>query len=144
MDLESVADRLVRTYSGGMIRRLEIAQSMLHQPPLLFLDEPTVGLDPVARDAVWERIKELRANFGTTMLMTTHHMDEAEELCDRIALLYLGKLAAIGTPEELKASIGGADVTLDEVFEHYTGGPLESGGSYRETARGRRTARRLG
>jgi ABC-2 type transport system ATP-binding protein len=145
MDLESVADRLVRTYSGGMIRRLEIAQSMLHRPPVLFLDEPTVGLDPVARDAVWERIRKLRGDYGTTLLLTTHHMEEAEELCDRIALLHLGRLAAMGTPADLKASIGDAAVvTLDDVFEHYTGGPMESGGSFRETARGRRTARRLG
>ena len=144
MDLESVAGKLVRTYSGGMIRRLEIAQSMLHHPPVLFLDEPTVGLDPVARDAVWDRIKDLRANYGTTIFLTTHHMDEADELCDYIALLHGGNLAAIGAPADLKASIGGAEITLDDVFEHYTGGPTESGGSFRETAIGRRTSRRFG
>jgi len=144
MDLESVGDKMVRTYSGGMIRRLEIAQCMLHRPRVLFLDEPTVGLDPVARDAVWERIVLLRKTYGATIFLTTHYMEEADELCDQIALMHLGKLTATGTPAELKASIGGGEITLDDVFEHYTGGSLDSGGSYRETARNRRTARRLG
>jgi ABC-2 type transport system ATP-binding protein len=144
MDLESVADKLVRTYSGGMIRRLEIAQSMLHRPPVLFLDEPTVGLDPMARHAVWERIKQLRKGSGTTILLTTHYMDEADELCDRVALMHRGKLTAIGTLAELTASAGGNEITLDEVFEHFTGGSSESGGSFSETARERRTTRRLG
>jgi ABC-2 type transport system ATP-binding protein len=144
MDLEAVADKMVRTYSGGMIRRLEIAESMLHRPNLLFLDEPTLGLDPMARLAVWGHINQLRADYGVTILLTTHYMDEADRLCDRVAVMDLGKITALGTPAELKASIGGGAVTLDEVFEHYTGGALESGGSYRETARGRRTARRLG
>jgi len=79
MGLSDAAHRLVATYSGGMIRRLEIAQSMLHRPQLLFLDEPTVGLDPVARDTVWEHIRQLRAKFHTTIFMTTHYMDEAQE-----------------------------------------------------------------
>jgi len=144
MDLGDVQDRLVRTYSGGMIRRLEIAQSMLHRPPVLFLDEPTVGLDPVARHAVWERIAQLRAGFGTTILLTTHYMDEAEHLCDRVAFMHLGKVTAIGTPADLKASIGVAGATLDDVFEHYTGGSLEEGGSYSDTVRTRRNVRRLG
>ncbi len=144
MDLTGVQDRLVRTYSGGMIRRLEIAQSMLHRPRLLFLDEPTVGLDPVARHAVWDRIGQLRAEYGTTILLTTHYMDEAERLCDRVAFMHLGRVTAYGTPDQLKVSIGGNGATLDDVFEHYTGGTLEEGGSYRETARTRRTARRLG
>jgi ABC-2 type transport system ATP-binding protein len=144
MDLQAVAGKMVRTYSGGMIRRLEIAESMLHRPQILFLDEPTVGLDPMARLAVWERINQLRADFGATIVLTTHYMDEADRLCDRVAVMDLGKITALGSPAELKASVGGEEVTLDEVFEHYTGGTLESGGSYRETARGRRTARRLG
>src|ERR1035437_3279867 len=80
MALESSADRLVRTFSGGMIRRLEIAQAMLHRPEVLFLDEPTVGLDPNARRAVWGHIRELRETEGTTILLTTHYMDEAAEL----------------------------------------------------------------
>lgn len=144
MNLADVADRLVNTYSGGMIRRLEIAQATLHQPQLLFLDEPTVGLDPLAREVVWEHLKQLCANTGTTIFLTTHYMDEAEELCMRVAIMHLGKIAAMGTPAELKASLGGEEVTLDDVFVHYAGGILESGGNYRETARTRRTARRLG
>ncbi|MDQ3856061.1 MAG: ATP-binding cassette domain-containing protein [Chloroflexota bacterium] len=144
MGLEDAADRLVRTYSGGMIRRLEIAQSMLHRPSILFLDEPTVGLDPVARQAVWRHISDLRASYGTTIFLTTHYMEEADSLCRRVAIMHLGKVSATGTPAELKASIGGDGVTLDQVFAHYTGEALESGGSYRETSRTRRTARRLG
>jgi ABC-2 type transport system ATP-binding protein len=144
MGLEEAADHLVRTYSGGMIRRLEIAQSMLHEPPVLFLDEPTIGLDPLAREAVWERLGQLRTEFGTTIFLTTHYMEEAELLCQRVAIMHLGQVAAIGTPAELKASIGGEGVTLDQVFAHYAGAALESGGSYRETIRTRRVARRLG
>lgn len=144
MGLVDAADRLVGTYSGGMIRRLEIAQATLHQPQMLFLDEPTVGLDPLAREAVWEHLEKLRTDTGVTVFLTTHYMDEAEILCTRVAIMHLGKVAANGTPAELKAGIGGNEVTLDDVFVHYAGGTLDSGGSYRETARTRRTARRLG
>ncbi len=144
MNLEDVADRLVGTYSGGMIRRLEIAQATLHQPQVLFLDEPTVGLDPLAREVVWDHLEQLRAEMGTTIFLTTHYMDEAERLCIRVAIMHLGKVAAMGTPAELKASIGGGEMTLDDVFVHYAGGIIETGGSYRETARTRRTIRRLG
>jgi ABC-2 type transport system ATP-binding protein len=143
MGLAEVSDKLVRNYSGGMIRRLEVAQSMLHRPKILFLDEPTVGLDPIARKAVWEHIQRLRTDFGTTFLLTTHYMEEADHLCDRVAIMHLGKVAAIGTPAELKAAIGGEGVTLEDVFVHYTGYELDSGGSYREISRTRRTARRL-
>ena len=147
MGLSDVGDKLVRTYSGGMIRRLEIAQSMLHRPLVLFLDEPTVGLDPVARRAVWEHIEQLRAEYGTTIFLTTHYMEEAEDLCTRVAIMHLGKVAAMGTPDELKESIGGNGKTLDEVFAHYSGAELDegnTGGNYRDTSRTRRTARRLG
>ncbi len=160
MGLEDAADRLVRTYSGGMIRRLEIAQSMIHRPRLLFLDEPTVGLDPLARNAVWEYIRRLRTEFGMTIFLTTHYMEEAESLCDRVAIMHLGRIAALGSPHELEekvaAEIGpiaheivhpagnGTGITLNEVFAHYTGGELDSGGNYRDTSRVRRTARRLG
>jgi ABC-2 type transport system ATP-binding protein len=144
MNLEEVADRMVGTYSGGMIRRLEIAQATLHQPQVLFLDEPTVGLDPLAREVVWEHLEQLCANTGTTIFLTTHYMEEAEHLCTRVAIMHLGKVAAMGTPAELKASLGDGDVTLDDVFVHYAGGTLETGGNYRETARTRRTLRRLG
>ena len=144
MGLDEVAHRLVGTYSGGMIRRLEIAQATLHRPQVLFLDEPTVGLDPLAREVVWEHLEGLRATLGTTIFLTTHYMDEAEKLCTRVAIMHLGKVAALGTPAELKASIGGEEVTMDDVFVYYASGTLESGGNYRETARTRRTARRLG
>jgi ABC-2 type transport system ATP-binding protein len=138
------SNRLVRDYSGGMIRRLEIAQSIVHRPPVLFLDEPTVGLDPLARKAVWEHIERLRAESGTTILLTTHYMEEADHLCDRVVILHLGKVAATGTPADLKASINGGAATLDDVFAYYSGAELETGGSYRETFRTRRVARRLG
>ncbi|MEA4908622.1 MAG: ATP-binding cassette domain-containing protein [Chloroflexi bacterium] len=144
MGLEDSADKLVRNYSGGMIRRLEIAQSMLHRPPVLFLDEPTVGLDPAARRAVWEHIEVMRQEFNTTILVTTHMMEEAEHLCNRVAILHHGQLAVSGTPAELKAAIDKPDATLDDVFIEATGDQLESGGSYRETSRSRRTAQRLG
>jgi ABC-2 type transport system ATP-binding protein len=144
MGLDDSADKLVREYSGGMIRRLEIAQSTLHRPPVLFLDEPTIGLDPNARHTVWEHIQELRLKFGITILLTTHLMEEADDLCDRVAIMHLGKVVAIGTPNQLKASIGGKNKTLDDVFIHYTGNELDSGGGYRETRQARRTARRLG
>ena len=147
MGLADSADRLVRTYSGGMIRRLEIAQSMIHRPRILFLDEPTIGLDPTARQSVWEHIRGLRSEYGTTILLTTHYMEEADELCGRVAIMHLGKMAALGTPLELKKSVPSNDhgeTTLNDVFAYYTKGSLESGGSYRDTSRTRRTARRLG
>ena len=144
MQLEEASGKLVNTYSGGMIRRLEIAQSMLHRPPILFLDEPTIGLDPLACGSVWEHIRQLKSNYGTTMILTTHYMEEADTLCGRVAIMHEGRIAAIGTPAELKASLGKADATLDEVFAHYAGAELEIGGSFREISRTRRTARRLG
>lgn len=144
MDLSGVSNKLVRTYSGGMIRRLEIAQSMLHHPQVLFLDEPTVGLDPTARRAVWEHILQLKSDYGTTIFLTTHYMEEADHLCDRVAFMHLGKVTALGTPFDLKTSIGGNGTTLDDVFVHYTGDSLIEGDTYRETARTRRTTQRLG
>ena len=144
MGLEDAADKMVRTYSGGMIRRLEVGQAMLHQPLVLFLDEPTVGLDPVARKAVWDHLSHLRQQTGMTICLTTHYMEEADSLCDRVAILHLGHIMALGSPNELKAASGLTDATLDDVFAYYTGNTLESGGSYRDTARTRRTARRLG
>ncbi|HET6413241.1 MAG TPA: ATP-binding cassette domain-containing protein [Anaeromyxobacter sp.] len=141
--LESSAHVLVRQFSGGMIRRLEIAQAVLHHPRILFLDEPTVGLDPIARRTVWEHVRDLRARSGTTVLLTTHYMEEADELCDRVAILHRGKVAAQGTPAELKARVS-ETASLDDVFAHFTGNTLETGGTYRDAARTRRTARRLG
>lgn len=142
MDLSAVADKLVRGFSGGMVRRLEIAQSMLHRPRLLFLDEPTVGLDPVARASVWQHILELRKDFGTTIFLTTHLLDEVEHLCDRMAIMTHGKLVAIGTVAELGASLG-PDASMDEIFVHYAGTHEQEGG-FRSIGRSRRTAKRLG
>jgi ABC-2 type transport system ATP-binding protein len=146
MELTDAADKTVRTYSGGMIRRLEIAQAMLHRPRLLFLDEPTVGLDPLARGAVWEYIELLRAEYGTTILLTTHYMEEADALCTRISIMHMGKVVVTGTPEELKESIGADGATLDHVFVRYAGADFksENGRGYREVSRTRKTAQRLG
>ena len=142
--LEEAAHRMVRGYSGGMMRRLEIALAMLHRPRVLFLDEPTVGLDPLARQAVWQHVQSLAQEFGMTIFLTTHFMEEADHLCDRVAIMNLGRVAALGQPIDLKASIGRVDATLDEVFAHYTGNQLDNGGSFREISRTRRTIARLG
>jgi len=146
MGLQEVAGKKVKHYSGGMIRRLEIAQSMLHRPKLLFLDEPTVGLDPIGRKAVWDHILELKNQFGTTVFLTTHLMEEADKLCNRVAFMSRGKLAVVGAPEQLKASLGKEGVSLEDVFIHYTADRLESTGAvnYRQVSRERNTARRLG
>jgi ABC-2 type transport system ATP-binding protein len=145
MALTDAADRLAGTYSGGMVRRLELAQALVNRPSLLILDEPTVGLDPVARDSVWRRVEELRESTGMTVLLTTHYMEEADALCDRIALMHLGQIRAEGTPEELKDELGD-DATLEDVFRHFTGDSLgeETKGGLREVRTARRTARRLG
>jgi ABC-2 type transport system ATP-binding protein len=142
MGLSEFGDKLVRTYSGGMIRRLEIAQSTLHRPNVLFLDEPTIGLDPLARRAVWEMIADLRREFGTTIFLTTHLMDEADALCDRIGIMHKSRLIALGSPQELKEKAGAG--TLDDAFIHFTGRSIETGGNYRDIQRERQTARRLG
>lgn len=107
MDLAASADRFVKTYSGGMRRRLELAVGMVHKPRLLFLDEPTLGLDPQGRAGFWRYIRSLRESQGLTVLMTTHYLDEADQLCDRIAVVDHGKIIALGTPRELKDSVGG-------------------------------------
>src|SRR5580692_11600788 len=143
MDLAHVRDKLVRQYSGGMIRRLEIAQSMLHRPSVLFMDEPSVGLDPSAKRSVWERIRELRREFGTTIFMTTHDMGEANHLCDIVAVMHKGVLAAMDTPAALKAQVGG-EASLDDVFIHFTGATISEGGELKDVARTRITSQRLG
>ena len=117
MGLSAVADELVKNYSGGMIRRLEIAQALMHRPRVLFLDEPTVGLDPLARDAVWEQIERLRGHFGTSLVLTTHYMEEADFLCKRIAIINQGKIIAVGEPEYLKTTYGGDVLELELVKE---------------------------
>jgi ABC-2 type transport system ATP-binding protein len=143
MGLGPVADQLVRNYSGGMIRRLEIASALLHRPEVLFLDEPTVGLDPVARDAVWAQIDQLKSRYGTALVLTTHYMEEADRLCEYVGVMHRGRFVAVGTPTELKASLGTAGATLQDVFRHYAGEEVELGGAYREAGRTRRVAARL-
>ena len=138
MGLTRSADSLVQGFSGGMIRRLEIAQSMLHHPSVLFMDEPTVGLDPVARRSVWQHVRELPERFGTTILVTTHLMDEADELCQRIGILHAGRLEEVGTPAELKARLG-PGATLDDVFVHITGAEIQAGGHYTDVRQTRRS-----
>jgi ABC-2 type transport system ATP-binding protein len=123
MDLDGARDRLARHYSGGMVRRLEIAQSLLNEPRVLFMDEPTIGLDPLARHMVWERVKHLRSELGTTIFMTTHYMDEAAELCDRVAFMSLGTIAGEEPPGEIERKYG-PGVTLDDLFIRYTGGNI--------------------
>jgi ABC-2 type transport system ATP-binding protein len=144
MGLTAEADRLVSQYSGGMVRRLEIALATLHRPKVLFLDEPTVGLDPIARDAVWKLLVDLRANYGTTLFFTTHYLEEAQTYCDRMAIMHLGKVAAIGTCNELEASLGGGSHTLGEVFSHYAGSDLDAGGNLHNISAERANAQRLG
>ena len=143
MGLTEAARSLVKTYSGGMVRRLELAQAMLHRPAVLFLDEPTSGLDPMARHAIWERLRESRSRFAMTVLITTHDMEEAEQLCDVLAIMHAGRIAASGTVGDLKASVG-PDATLDDVFTHYAGGVTIEGGRFRDIVSARRTANRLG
>jgi ABC-2 type transport system ATP-binding protein len=146
MGLTEPARKLVKTFSGGMIRRLELAQALVNAPSLLVLDEPTVGLDPIARTDVWEYIAGLREHADMTVLMTTHYMDEADTYCDRVALMHAGSIRATGTPGLLKATLG-EGTTLDDVFRHYTGGTLDDDteqGGIRDVRRARRTARRLG
>jgi len=104
---------MVNTFSGGMMRRLEIAQALVNRPKVLFLDEPSIGLDPNARRIIWGLIKKLRDEFNTTIMMTTHDMGEADVLCDRIGIMNRGKLATLGKPEELKAAVGGDIITLN-------------------------------
>jgi len=145
MGLADVADHLVSHYSGGMIRRLEIAQCLLHRPEVLFLDEPTVGLDPSARETVWERVLELRARFHRTMVVTSHLMDEINEFCDRIALIDHGRIVAVGTAPELKARVG-PNATLDDVFIKLVDSERESidRRNYGEVRRARRAEREHG
>ncbi|MFF4223243.1 ABC transporter ATP-binding protein [Streptomyces sp. L500] len=158
--LTDAARRSAGTYSGGMVRRLELAQALVSAPRLLILDEPTIGMDPIARDSVWERISDIRAGTGMTVLVTTHSMEEADQRCDRLALMHRGRVRALGTPEELKAELiahrresGDADPrppSLEDVFRHFAGsglgdpGPDEQRGEFSDVRRTRHTASRVG
>jgi ABC-2 type transport system ATP-binding protein len=118
VDLEKWRDKPVKMFSGGMRRRLEIARGLVHEPKIFFLDEPTTGLDPVSRVAVWEMLARLKRERDLTILVTTHYMDEADKLCDRIAIIDHGKLVALDSPLKLKASIPGKnilEVSLSEI-----------------------------
>jgi ABC-2 type transport system ATP-binding protein len=110
VDLTKWREAQTKTLSGGMRRRLEIARGLVHDPRIFFLDEPTTGLDPVSRIAVWEMLNNLKKTRNLTMLITTHYMEEADRLCDRIAIVDHGKLVALGTPVELKQSVPGSNV----------------------------------
>jgi len=145
VDLTDAADRLASTYSGGMVRRLELAQALVNRPALLVLDEPTVGLDPVARDSVWARVQEMQERYGMTVLLTTHYMEEADLLCDRVALMHEGRLRAVGSPDDLKAELG-PEASLEDVFRHHTGESLAAAekGGLRDVRGTRRTAQRMG
>src|SRR5262249_10115453 len=118
VELTQWADKPVKNLSGGMRRRVEIARGLVHEPRIFFLDEPTTGLDPVSRVAVWEMLRKIKSQRDLTVLLTTHYMDEADKLCDRIAIVDHGKLVALDSPMKLKASIPG-NATLDDVFVHY-------------------------
>jgi len=149
MRLQPMLDRLARTLSGGMLRRLEIASALLNRPQVLFLDEPTVGLDPNARTMVWEELQALRAHAGTTILVTTHVMEEAERYCDRLGVIDRGHLVEQGEPAELIARH--KVETLEEVFTVVTGRRIghtgeddEDEGRLADVRAQRRVARRLG
>ncbi len=133
------ASSLVITYSGGMKRRLEIARGLLHHPSVLFLDEPTLGLDPQTRKSIWDHLRALRTREGVTLFMTTHYMDEAE-YCDRIAIIDQGQIVALGSPSELKARVGGDVITVTtadapaaavEIEQRFGLQPLRDNGSLR-------------
>jgi ABC-2 type transport system ATP-binding protein len=117
VNLTQFGQSLVATFSGGMRRRLEVARGLVHSPKILFLDEPTTGLDPVSRTGVWEMIQKLKDRAGLTLILTTHYMDEADKLCDRIAIVDHGQLATLDTPSRLKDSVPGTDVVEAE-FEN--------------------------
>ncbi|MET0476078.1 MAG: ATP-binding cassette domain-containing protein [Mycobacterium sp.] len=152
MQLLDVAENLAGTYSGGMVRRLELAQALVNRPSLLILDEPTVGLDPIARDGVWSQVADMQEEYGMTVLLTTHYMEEADALCDRVALMHHGVLQAVGTPGDLKSGLStdaSAVATLEDVFRHYAGSDLAADPAdatkrgLREIRSSRKAARRV-
>jgi ABC-2 type transport system ATP-binding protein len=124
VELEDAADRVIKGYSGGMQRRLDLAAALVHEPNVLFLDEPTTGLDPASRLTVWEELRRINGH-GTTVFLTTQYLEEADQLCDRIAIIDAGRIVREGTPSQLKADLrsrlGIAEPTLDDVFLDATG-----------------------
>jgi ABC-2 type transport system ATP-binding protein len=119
IDLADVADRRLGELSGGMQRRVDLASALMHLPPIVFLDEPTEGLDPRARAAIWDALDQLRRTLGVTVVLTTHYMEEADRLCDRLGIIDRGRVVTEGTPARLKASVGSG--SLEDVYLHYTG-----------------------
>jgi ABC-2 type transport system ATP-binding protein len=125
VELEDAADRVIKGYSGGMQRRLDLAAALVHEPQILFLDEPTTGLDPASRLTVWEELRRINGH-GTTVFLTTQYLEEADQLCDRLAIIDGGLIVREGTPAALKADLrerrgGGEEPTLDDVFLDATG-----------------------
>ena len=125
VELEDAADRVIKGYSGGMNRRLDLAAALVHEPEVLFLDEPTTGLDPASRLTIWEELRRINRQ-GTTVFLTTQYLEEADQLCDRLAIIDDGRIVCQGTPEELKAGLrerrgDGREPTLDDVFLSATG-----------------------
>ena len=141
VDLTDKAGEQIRTYSGGMKRRLEIARGLLHHPKVLFLDEPTIGLDPQTRRHIWQYLLKLRQQEGVTMFMTTHYMDEAEH-CDRIAIIDHGKIVALDTPPNLKALVGGDIISMRTSDNERGGSASEERQAARYAARPRRSGDR--
>jgi ABC-2 type transport system ATP-binding protein len=138
VDLGEAIDRRIQTYSGGMKRRLDLASALLHRPRVLFLDEPTTGLDPTSRALIWDRIRSLRNQYGATIFLTTQYLEEADQLADRVAIIDQGRIVRQGTPSELKAEVGTdvIDVTVDDheagaarvaIAEMQSGGELPGG-----------------
>lgn len=143
-ELEAKARSLVSTFSGGMIRKLEIGQAVLHRPKVLFLDEPTVGLDPIAKQNVWRHLKDLNKKLGTTLFFTTHNMEEASEVSSRVAIISGGKIVAIDTVAKLKKNTGKKNATLEDAFLFYTGNVLSEKADYQSTRKTRQIERRRG
>lgn len=143
LDLTDYTNSLVRTFSGGMIRKLEIGQAILHRPKILFLDEPTLGLDPIARRNVWKHLIELCTKYKTTIFFSTHYMDEAEEVSDRVAIMHHGKLAAIGTAAELKLKTKKPNASLEDAFINFTGSTISENENFRDIRRTREVGRKL-
>jgi len=142
MELNDHTHLPVNQYSGGMIRRLEIAQALVHNPQILFLDEPTIGLDPAARKKLWESIQNWKKLYGTTILLTTHDMEEADKLCDVVAFMYLGRIIRMDSPGKLKEEIS-AIATLDDVFLKHTGSSIQERGDFNNAKQTRKTISRL-
>jgi ABC-2 type transport system ATP-binding protein len=138
VELEDAADRVIKGYSGGMERRLDLAAALVHEPEVLFLDEPTTGLDPPGRLTIWDELRRINGQ-GTTVFLTTQYLEEADQLCDRLAIIDDGRIVCEGTPAELKAYVGERlgleNPTLDDVFLHATGRTRErAAGEVQEVA----------